>query len=109
MKNDPYDPDNWVGALGEELPGQEDLPFEERIFTLVCMHCGEPQQGTGEYRCPDCCDSCRETVTAEQQKDNYIKHTKDCFNQRRAAVEATRKKKTGQKRSRKTSFVGGAR
>jgi hypothetical protein len=91
--NNPYNEDNWVGALGNELPDQEDIPREERKYTLVCMHCGKPQPGVGDYRCPDCCDDCRETVTEEQRKANYIKHTKDHFNQRRAAVEETRRKK----------------
>ena len=43
--NNPYNEDNWVGALGNELPDQEDIPKEARMHTLVCMHCGEPQPG----------------------------------------------------------------
>ena len=102
--NNPYNEDNWVGALGDELPGYEHLPLEERRFTLVCMHCEEPMQGSGLYRMPDCCDDCRETVTEEQRNANYIKHTKDHFNQRRLAVKMTKDKIS----STRAETIGGA-
>lgn len=89
MNNDPYDPENWVGALGEELPGYEHLPLEKRKFTLVCLHCGEPQPGHGDYRCRDCCDDCR-SLPLEERQANCIRHTKDHFNQRRLAVKTTK-------------------
>ena len=86
---DPYNPENWVGALGEELPGQEHLPLEERKFSLVCAHCLKPQPGVGDYRCLDCCDGCR-NLPLEERQANKIRHTKDHFNQRRLAVKATK-------------------
>jgi hypothetical protein len=35
--NNPYNEENWVGALGNELPDQEEIPKEARMYFVVAL------------------------------------------------------------------------
>jgi hypothetical protein len=73
----PYNPDNWLGALGKELPDQEEYPMWMRSFELACTHCDQPSGGVGVYRCPDLCDNCRPSI--EETSADFIRHTIEHF------------------------------